>query len=81
MKPNHDSEIRRFLLSRGNSAIADRSFKGLMVLCALSIFGIVALIATELMLQSHLAWAQFGFKFFFQADIDPIPTSLFTGIL
>ncbi len=72
VKPNHDSEIRRFLLSRGNSAIADRSFKGLMVLCALSIFGIVALIATELMLQSHLAWAQFGFKFFFQADIDPI---------
>jgi phosphate transport system permease protein len=70
--PTHDSEIRKFLLSRGNSAVADRGFQGLMVLCALSIFAIVALIATELMLQSHLAWMQFGVKFFFQADIDPI---------
>jgi phosphate transport system permease protein len=42
-----------------------------MVLCALTIFGIVVLIATELMVRSHLAWNEFGFKFFFQAFIDP----------
>ena len=42
-----------------------------MVLCALTIFGIVVLIATELVVRSHLAWTQFGFKFFFQAFIDP----------
>jgi phosphate transport system permease protein len=59
------------LLSRGNSAIADRGFHWLMVLCALTIFGIVVLIATELMVRSHLAWSQFGFKFFFQAFVDP----------
>ena len=42
-----------------------------MVLCALSIFGIVVLIAFELVEQSHLSWVKFGFRFFFQADIDP----------
>ena len=43
-----------------------------MALCALSIFGIVVLIATELMRRSNLAWAKFGFHFFYQADRDPI---------
>jgi len=42
--PEH-SAIRRYLLARGNSAVADRVFKVLMLLCALSIFVIVALIA------------------------------------
>ena len=65
------SAIRQFLLLRGNSAIADRGFHWLMVLCALSIFGIVALIATELVVRSHLAWSQFGLGFFFKAFIDP----------
>jgi len=69
-QPTHDSEIRKFLLSRGNSAVADRGFHGLMVLCALSIFGIVVLIATELILRSNLAWKAFGVHFFFQADQD-----------
>jgi len=65
------SEIRTFLLSRGNSAIADRGFHWLMVLSALSIFGIVVLIATELVLRSQLAWSKFGFGFFFSAFLDP----------
>ena len=69
-QPSHDSEIRKFLLSRGNSAIADRGFHGLMVICALSIFGIVVLIATELILRSNLAWKAFGFQFFFRAETD-----------
>src|ERR1035437_3681176 len=64
------SAIRAFLLSRGNSAIADRGFHWLMVLCALSIFGIVALIATELVLRSDLVWKKFGFAFFYKADFD-----------
>jgi len=69
--PAPDSEIRRYLLSRGDSALADRGFQWLMVLCALCIFGIVILIATELTLQSHLSWVKFGLRFFFQADFDP----------
>ena len=65
------SEARRFLLSRGDSALADRGFHWLMVLCALSIFGIVVLIAFELTRQSHMSWVQFGLRFFYQADTDP----------
>jgi phosphate transport system permease protein len=58
------SAVRKFLMSRGNSALADRAFHWLMVLCALSIFGIVLLILAELMLRSALTWHQFGFSFF-----------------
>jgi phosphate transport system permease protein len=64
------SPIRGFLLSRGNSAIADRGFHWLMVLCALSIFAIVVLIATQLVARSHLAWNAFGLKFFYQSFVD-----------
>jgi len=70
--PAEASAIRRFLLSRGNSAIADQGFHVLMVLCALSIFAIVVLIATELVVRSHLAWSQLGFSFFFKAFVDPV---------
>jgi phosphate transport system permease protein len=63
--------VRRFLLARGNSAYADRGFKWLMALCALSIFAIVVLIAIELVVRSRLTWDAFGFKFFFSAFIDP----------
>ena len=69
--PAKVSEIRSFLMSRGNSAIADRSFLWLMVLCALSIFGIVILIASELILRSQLAWHKFGLAFFCKGFIDP----------
>jgi phosphate transport system permease protein len=65
------SAVRRFLLSRGNSAIADRGFHLLMVLCALSIFGIVVLIATELVRRSNLAWHSFGLQFFYKGYTDP----------
>ena len=69
--PEKVSAIRTFLLSRGNSAIADRVFHWLMVLCALSIFGIVILIVIQLVVRSQLAWHQFGFNFFFSAFVDP----------
>ena len=63
--------IRGYLLSRGNSALADRGFHWLMVLCALSIFAIVVLIAWELVRGSRLSWAQSGFRFFFSVFVDP----------
>jgi len=65
-------EIRHFLLSRGNSAAADRVFHVLMVLCALSIFAIVALIAWRLVVSSQLTWNRFGFHFFYQTFHDTI---------
>jgi phosphate transport system permease protein len=65
------SEVRRFLLSRGNSAIADRAFSGLMLVCAGSIFVIVALIFTELAMQSQMSWHKFGISFFFKYNVDP----------
>jgi phosphate transport system permease protein len=68
--PHKASVVRAFMLSRGNSAIADRGFHGLMVLCALSIFGIVVLIATELVLRSRLAWHSFGLDFFYKAYVE-----------
>jgi phosphate transport system permease protein len=68
--PAKVSEIRSYLLSRGNSAWADKGFEWLMVLCALSIFGIVVLIASELMKGSHLAWSQFRLDFFYKSTID-----------
>jgi len=42
-----------------------------MLLCALSIFGIVVLIASELVQRSRLAWSTFGLGFFFSAFTDP----------
>ena len=65
------SEVRAFLLGRGNSAHADRFFSGVMGACALSIFAIVALIAIELVLQSQLTWHKFGLSFFYKFNIDP----------
>ena len=64
--PVEISAIRRFLLSRGNSAVADRVFHLLMVLCGLSIFGIVALIAYELLSRSQMSWHAFGLGFFYR---------------
>ena len=69
--PVESSAIRKFLLSRGNSAIADRGFSWLMLLCALSIFGIVVLIASELVQRSRLACSTFGLGFLFSAFTDP----------
>ncbi len=66
------SEIRRYLLARGNSAGADRLFKVLMTLCAISIFLIVALIAYQLVDKSQMNWARSGLKFFYTAVKDPV---------
>jgi phosphate transport system permease protein len=65
------SAQRHFLLSRGNSANADRVFSWLMLACGLSIFVIVALIAFELVVRSQLTWEKFGVGFFYRSFIDP----------
>src|SRR5260370_5951172 len=52
------SEVRKFLLSRGNSAVADRGFHFLVVLCGLSLFGIVGFIPWQFMRRSELALAK-----------------------
>jgi phosphate transport system permease protein len=69
-QPNVSAQ-RRFLLSRGNSANADRFFSWLMMACGLSIFVIVALIAFELVARSQLTWQKFGIAFFYRAFTDP----------
>jgi len=43
-----------------------------MLLCALSIFAIVALIANELVVSSKLTLTKFGFKFFVGSAWDPV---------
>jgi phosphate transport system permease protein len=70
--PAPASTARAFLQSRGNSGLADSTFRWLMVACALSIFAIVALIATELVVHSQLTLAKFGMKFFFGSAWDPV---------
>jgi phosphate transport system permease protein len=66
------SPIRRFLQERGSSGWADSTFRWAMLLCALSIFAIVALIATELVAHSQLTLAKFGLKFFVGRAWDPV---------
>ncbi len=66
------SAVRLFLNSRGSSAMADRAFRGVMIVCALSIFAIVALIATELVLRSQPTLHKFGWHFFFHSGWDPV---------
>src|ERR1700722_6364327 len=67
-----DSSIRKFLLERGNSALSDSAFRWLMLICAVSIFAIVALIAWELVARSQLTISKFGLKFFFKQSWDPV---------
>ncbi len=66
------SAVRAFLLSRGSSSIADRTFSVLMLLCALTIFGIVLLILFELISGSKLTIQKFGMSFFFGSAWDPV---------
>ncbi|HEY6446521.1 MAG TPA: phosphate ABC transporter permease subunit PstC [Acidobacteriaceae bacterium] len=66
------SAIRSFLQHRGNSKLGDAAFRWIMVLCALSIFAIVALIFTELISHSRMTLARFGWKFFVRSAWDPV---------
>jgi phosphate transport system permease protein len=66
------SPIRKYLNSRGSGDMADKAFIGLMLVCALSIFGIVLFILTILILRSKLTLHQFGFHFFLHSAWDPV---------
>ena len=66
------SAIRSYLQKRGSSAFADRGFSILMMVCAMTIFAIVLLIATELVMRSQLSIAKFGIAFFFRQAWDPV---------
>lgn len=50
----------------------DSGFKGVMLLSALAVLGIVGLIVAELMQRSALAWEKFGFHFFVGGDWNPV---------
>jgi phosphate transport system permease protein len=71
-EPPPPSPVRAFLSRRGNSAVADRAFSGLMLLCACSTFAIVALILFELISRSRLTIDKFGLSFFFRSAWDPV---------
>lgn len=60
------------MLQRGSGAVADQVFTGLMLLCALSIFAIVAFILVILIMRSRLSLSQFGFRFFLRSAWDPV---------
>ena len=51
---------------------ADRGFKWVITLCALSVLAIVALFVYELIINSQLSLKQFGWHFFFGSDWDPV---------
>ena len=66
------SPVRQFLQNRGPSALADRSFAAVLLVCASSIFLIVGFILLILILRSKLSLAQFGVGFFFKSAWDPV---------
>ncbi len=52
--------------------IADRTFRWLMLLCAASVPAIVALIAVELVSESHMSLQASGWQFFMRQMWDPV---------
>jgi phosphate transport system permease protein len=52
--------------------VADRVFRGLVILCALTVLTIVGLIAFELVSQSRISITKFGFKFLVKQIWDPV---------
>ena len=69
------SVVRAFLNGRGNSRGADEAFRGTMLVCGLSIFAIVVLIATVLVLRSNLSIHTFGAAFLKSQAWNPHPPS------
>ena len=70
--PREPSDVRLFLNARRSGNLADRSFAGLLLACACSIFAIVAFILIILVLRSRLTLAQFGWHFFVGSNWDPV---------
>ncbi len=55
-----------------SSRIPDAIFGVIIALCAISVFAIVVLVAWQLVEKSQLSLHQFGLKFFFGNDWDPV---------
>ena len=54
------------------NVVADRVFRGIVVLCALAVLAIVGLIIAELVGESRLSITKFGFKFLVKQIWDPV---------
>jgi phosphate transport system permease protein len=54
------------------SRYADRGFRALILVSAMSVLAIVVLIAWQLIVHSELSLKQFGVKFFYTSDWDPV---------
>lgn len=63
---------RAYLRQRGSGRRADNSFAGIVLACACSIFAIVLLILTILVVRSHLTLVRFGWSFFTRQAWDPV---------
>ena len=66
------SPVREFLRGRTSGAAADKTFGLLMLLCAVSLFAIVALIVITLVLRSRPSQVEFGWHFFTRTAWDPV---------
>lgn len=66
------SEIRSFLNAKSSGKLADGAFRGLMLVCALTIFLIVLLIVFVLVSNSKLSIHTFGWSFFKNSNWDPV---------
>src|SRR5512142_2039418 len=53
----------------------DNGFRGLMLLAALTVLGIVGLIVMELLQKSSMAWHSFGLHCFVSSQWDPVSGS------
>jgi phosphate transport system permease protein len=60
-----------FIPAKG-SKLADNTFHAAILLCGLSLLGIVALIVYELGSHAKLSWKAFGFSFFTGRNWDPV---------
>jgi phosphate transport system permease protein len=59
-------------LGTRESVVADRVFRGIVILCALAVLSIVGLIVFELVRQSRPSMAKLGFKFLAKQIWDPV---------
>lgn len=64
--------VPRSRLGARENVVADRVFRGIVLLCALAVLAIVGLIIAELVGESRLSITKFGFKFLVKQIWDPV---------
>jgi len=75
-KPAASTVLQRIRTSHPSSSrISDAAFAVIILLSAISVFAIVVLVAYELVDKSRLSLHQFGIKFFYGHDWDPVNDS------